>query len=139
MERSIKFRAWNKKLKEMETVLLICFVNRYVDVLPFRNLEGGLQESWSFDDIELLQYTGLKDRNGKEVYEGHIVKIDGGYCGDYHYNECLAEIKWSNDESCFYPHNHKDRYGLVMQDYYNFEEFEIIGNIYENPELLENT
>lgn len=50
----MKFRARHKKTGEFESVLLICFVNRYVDVLPERNLEGGDQESWNFDDIDLF-------------------------------------------------------------------------------------
>lgn len=51
-ETTIKVR--HKVTKELSDCLLICFVNRYVDVLPDRNLEGGDQESWSFDDIQLF-------------------------------------------------------------------------------------
>lgn len=51
-EVTIKVR--HKVTKELVDCLLICFVNRYVDVLPDRNLEGGNQESWSFDEIELF-------------------------------------------------------------------------------------
>lgn len=50
----IELKARHKKTGELCSVLLICFVNRYVDVLPDRNLEGGEQESWSFNDIELF-------------------------------------------------------------------------------------
>lgn len=50
----MQFKAMHKKTMEMSDVLLICFVNRYVDVLPERNLEGGDQESWNFDDIDLF-------------------------------------------------------------------------------------
>ena len=72
----IKLRAYNKKTREMCAVLLICFVNKYVDVLPERNLEGGSQESWSFDDIELMQSTGIFGVDGKEFYEGDIITND---------------------------------------------------------------
>lgn len=49
----MEFIAVNKNTKQKCEVLLMCFVNRYVDVLPLENLEGGDQESWSFDDITL--------------------------------------------------------------------------------------
>jgi len=50
----ITFKARHKKSLELCNVLLICFVNRYVDVLPESELEGGNQVSWSFDEIDLF-------------------------------------------------------------------------------------
>lgn len=65
--KKLYFEAYNKISKETEKVLLICFINRYVDVLPERNLEGGSQETWMFDDIDLYQYDG-HDKKGKTLW-----------------------------------------------------------------------
>ena len=72
-----------------------------------------------------LQFTGLHDKNGKEIYEGDIVRIDGG----------LKWIcKWSDNHARFY-------FDTGLHKTYDFSaqessDFEVIGNIYENPELL---
>lgn len=55
----MELMAFNRITKQKCLVLLICFVNRYVDVLPDENLEGGDQESWSFDHIDLYQKVEL--------------------------------------------------------------------------------
>ena len=74
--------------------------------------------------FELMQYTGLKDKNGVEIYEGDII-----YCEECDRN---SEIKWDTVSAMFSFHrpNIHDRYDVSTNT------MEIIGNIYENPELL---
>jgi hypothetical protein len=102
MEDRFKFRAWYSKDKEM------------IDVFPK-------------DGDELMQCTGLKDKNGKLIYEGDIIDIGDGYYEDY---PRYQEVKYSH--GCFHPFNCSD-YG------HEPDEVEVIGNIYENPELLNKT
>ena len=118
MKREIKFRAFTHG--EMLPVLLIDFVNDSFYVLPESELEGGTQQE-IFGLEKLMQYTGLKDVNGKEIYEGDIVS----------HGTFTNTIKYFKSAFCLYDEQ-RDEYFIFHQP----EDTEVIGNIYENPELL---
>ena len=84
-------------------------------------------------DIEVLQFTGLQDRNGKEIYEGDILKYNFPYDGRLKH---IGPVTYFETQASF---GLKDIYGNEIPLYRitanNY--FEVIGNIYENPELLE--
>ena len=119
-KREIKFRIWDKENKKMF----------YKGVSPDRiymgldgKLYNGLNGQDFSDNFILMQYTGLKDKNGKEVYEGDIVRIKS--CGD----EYIDVVRFYIDgdcQSCF-------RTGMLG---WHRDEIEVIGNIFENSELL---
>ena len=125
MTREIKFAFWNKQKKEMWSVQSVDWKIREV-------CNGG--DIASLDDGILLQYTGLKDKNGKEIYEGDILKHIPAFEANYF-------VKYLTGGFYLCPDN-KD-YGeyfaslFAGYDYKNqCNSIEIIGNIYENPELL---
>lgn len=138
MTRQIKFRAWVKDWKEMFEVIMLTF-----PVGEKEFILSGKGGSVSSKDCELMQFTGLMDKNGKEIYEGDIVKykyLSGFSCEDEDYKIHGIEqkpkvVEFKDGE--FYP---KETYNYCEDGFYasRYFDFEIIGNIYENPELLTN-
>lgn len=149
--REIKFRAFLKKNKIVEKkyvkkdVLTLIEVEKGlydVVALDFQDKEAKLYD-WdkqvefkvSFGGIELLQYTGEKDKNGKEIYDGYIVSLK------YLYDKRITDrvqVVWQEDKASF---GLKSLKGLTNEAYELYRvtaehNLEIIGNIYENPELL---
>ena len=121
--REIKFRAYcHGKIWQVSSINWLYFKT---DLLLF-DLEGYQLREW-LKNVDLMQFTGLKDRNGAEIYEGDIIKhpsqqfltnppkIIRGIV-EYKNNSFITNcIGWQTD----------------------FNKLEVIGNIYENPELLE--
>ncbi|VPN64873.1 phage protein [Streptococcus pneumoniae] len=131
-----KFRVWVKIGKRMvfsDDILAIDYENKKI-VTQQVYFESGLAVErdiycYDFDDIELMQSTGLKDKNGKEVFIGDIVKCTRG---------CLHEVYLEKEYGGTFIGGMPAVYLKGFGDGYAWTEYEeIIGNIYENPELLE--
>ena len=121
--RDIKFRAWIKSEGVMRDYGSIGYCAEY-DLLSFSG-ECGFNESYSLDSFEVMQYTGLKDKNGKEIYEGDAFKD-----GDFIYIVEMNLGAWIG--------NHHGLYMPLYDVYANDGDIDIIGNIHENPDLLED-
>jgi len=114
--KEFKFRAFTEKTNKMD----------YFDLF------NGAGE-WLCKDLypdtapdEIMQYTGLLDKNGVEIYEGDIVKEEG-------YSGLTFEVKWNPDSAGYYmPKEYDEEYSYPLSE----SELEIIGNVYENKELL---
>lgn len=87
---------------------------------------------FTFDQVELMQYTGLKDKNNKEIYEGDIIKLNEPFCNNLDdIREIIAEVIYS--ESSYFLVSKRVGWVASVGSYHKKE---IIGNIFENPELL---
>ena len=130
-----KFRAWDKELQTMLDVSLIDFKKR---VLVGEHWKFGETNFMSFDDIKLMQSTGLKDKNGKEIFEGDIVK---------RYRSPFFKAKWEyqietvikEEASLLLGRDSGKNFGTIPfnSPFAKSILLEVVGNIYENPELLE--
>ena len=88
-----------------------------------------------FEKDSLFQWTGLRDKKNRKIYEGDIVKIPEGYGGDHHYPECIAIVQW--DAPSFILWNPHDKHGMVGQEINSvWTDVEVIGNTLQNKELL---
>ncbi|EHR4273034.1 hypothetical protein KUD13_002574 [Listeria monocytogenes] len=123
--RAIGFRAFVKRKKKMLPVTDLCFnETEAVGVSGCGNAKCTLCVDWySFDDVVLMQYTGLKDKYGKKIFEGDI-------CWEEH-NECYGVVKFEDAKFLYLWEN-------IAEDLWEVaDSIEIYGNIHENPELLE--
>lgn len=142
--RDIKFRAWDKKRKRMYQVLHLHLDSREevwatvkgFDIIEQKDIHIRIQPKY----IELMQYTGLNDKNGKEIYEGDIVKYFGKWKGGNAVPPDFMphRISWVMGGFHAIP---MDIHTAVSSHATNWKgvghtDCEIIGNIYENPELL---
>lgn len=136
--REIKFRAWDKKTKKMRTVESIGFgeLSYYNEGYPVVNMMG--RDCINDKDIiihrdsyqyELMQYAGLKDKNGKEIYEGDILLYN---------NYIKTVISYKNGA---FVRSYENSNIYLLYDSFitdgRLDDYEVIGNIYEDKHLLE--
>ena len=127
MSREIKFRAWLKEEKKIVNVETIDFTDKSIQYLEKSEIINAyLLRRVSFDDVELMQYTGIKDKNGKEVYEGDIVILNDAE----EENRCVVKYKYGSYILID---------GDLREDLSNVEDkfLEVVGNVYEDKNLLE--
>ena len=133
-----RFRAWNKATKEMygaDEIIAINFEEKEICVQTIY-FEQGLPDSrdldyYDFDDIVLMQSTGMRDKNDREIFEGDIL--------DYRGRKAL--VRWHGSYASFiyrFVDELQNRNTEWKPLYLAYMKCEIIGNIYENQELLED-
>ena len=122
--RELKYRMWNKKEKKMYQVGVLDFDD---EKAYMKNYLSYTVSNYMFEDIELMQFTGLYDKNGKEIYESDIVEVT---------RQCI----WEKGivvfiDGCFFIKVSETLLALYECEPNNYE-LKAIGNIYENPDLL---
>ena len=151
MQRTIKFRAWDKEYEKMTYFDEEDY--EYKPPLVFR-LDQVFKKDDNYDDyedfeynditdkVEIMQYTGLHDENGKEIYEGDIIEFSYDmFVGNF--DTFVAKGKVVFEEGAFYVEAFENERTTEGEAYLlysiNLDTIEVIGNIYENKELLNET
>lgn len=152
MSREIKFRAWDKDENRMihsgteqnDYPFSWHIHNTGIEIVEYDGTD------WNpLKNIKLMQYTGLKDKNGTEIYEGDILKMHQFlFDGNEYEKETIGVIKWGEygwllsqidgkevNEYMGYKNGEGETYLIHFYGLHE-ESFEVIGNIYENAELL---
>ena len=123
--REIKFRAWIKNEKRMDWVSIMQFIGlgRKTVILNNKGIAGG---DYSFADIVLMQFTGLKDKGGKEIYEGDILDNSSQ----------TIKVCWDSIGGKWFGHYVDKKRTSSFWVGEEFKKYKVIGNIFENSKLL---
>lgn len=159
--RPIKFRAWDKRRRKMMPVTDMNFYENLESPKVWASVCGDVdcglcEEEYEEEDVVIMQYTGLTDKNGREIYEGDILKAynhwkytlgvvkigeynQDGSGGEYSPSLCLG-VYLDTDQVWNFVWNDKEeasdyeKHATLLE----FDVLEIIGNLYENTELVED-
>lgn len=136
MKKEIKFRAWNKKDKVMVDVAAMNFGPSGLWSLIEYAYDAELQLA---DNYELMQYTGMNDKNGREIYEGDILYFGSVWCVGDEYDpreeEHTGLVEYRPDYASYVVNCNGKIYPL--EQLISFDGYSVQGNVHENPELLE--
>lgn len=129
----LKFRAWDKSKQKMYTTSELIIWDNKVYANDIRDLTHEVLNGWVIDEDYLMQSTGIFDKDGVEIFEGDILELKDG-------DEVLgnAKLVWNKWQAVLVVE------AIGVEDATSFSEliddissYRVIGNIYENPELLE--
>lgn len=125
---NLKFRAYFEQYERM--IDNIGIINQNMILVDFTN-SGELEPIFITDKIHVMQSTGLKDKNGKEIYEGDGLKVLG-------FTDWIGEVRYSQEELSYFFVEYENSLRLKYTTLLSLldKNFEVIGNIYEDKELL---
>lgn len=126
--RIIKFRAWDKHFKEMASIICLN-IGQFSEDHILKSKSHPYTYNQKFENVILMQFTGLHDKNGREIYDGDVV-LTGKYEDK---KDDIFVVRWAHCGFVFDPIDEE----LDLEEIIFHEKSEIIGNIHENPELVQ--
>lgn len=128
--RTLKYRAYIKPLKRYAEKYETILFHHQCNMEPSWTVNISPEEYYGDEDLVIEQFTGLLDRNGKEIYEGDIVY-------DIYTGDEIFIVSWDKDKASFMLADTADYPMAYFDEFEPGKDLEVIGNIHENPELLE--
>lgn len=131
-----KLRAWHKQFKLMKRVrkLDLDYDRVFVAVDSSKRQRTDINcTSWNFNNIAIMQWTGLQDCNGNDIYEGDIVSFELDKFGE---EVAVAKIYWDKERAAFCVDYWDPYYAENLLTAFRYSGQKVVGNIYENSELL---
>lgn len=125
MQNKFRYRVFDNDDKKMHDVIFLNYENNSVEWYNDKNKKRAA----FIEEIPTVQCTGLKDKNGKLIYEKDIIKCS--YCNE----AAIGVVEWDSESMQFVLKVKEDFYSFIPKTILN--KIEILGSIYENPELLE--
>ena len=126
--REIKFRVWDKKIKEYivpEQFEILLLANDKKTPICNLNLSNNIYDFYKAENIEVDMFTGLKDKKGKEIYEGDLVEISDSD------DDIICQVKYEYGSFILVKGEYTEYLGEVEERF-----LEVVGNIHENKEFL---
>jgi uncharacterized phage protein (TIGR01671 family) len=129
-KRELSFRAWHEEKEYMYENIAIGLMEKilYSRGTPKKKGPDWYVSEEHSDAIHVMQYTGLKDDKKKKIFEGDVLAIGA--------QDKVAEVFWSNENARFEIHFLEDDREIDFADKRSLRQVKVIGNIYENPELV---
>lgn len=134
--RDIKFRAWDGRTKTMVELTLLGLQYRFYNDLTLYGVDtvGGIVAKSKEHNIPVMQYTGLNDKRGVEVWEGDILHRKIRTFSTDEYRDEYIVVRWNKEEAGFCCDDGRTSILYAIKE--NAKPYCVVGNIYQNPELL---
>jgi len=130
--REIKFRVWDPNLDNGRML----YFDNFEEIVDWQDWDEWKLENSPMRNVDYMQFTGLLDKNGKEIYEGDIVKCTDGddEVSEFNSDTGIGVVEWLEKWGFWNISVIENGLGDILNVY----DVEVIGNIHENPELVQS-
>jgi len=130
--REFKFRIWDKSRNTWHHYGINLFGEMVIMGYIATRTDGTHVSLSQLNDLVATQFTGIKDKNDTDIYEGDIVNVPGGHAGDWWYGDCTGIVVYKAPEFFVEIINDRQAKGTPVPQDFRWDELEVIGNIFND-------